>query len=140
MHVKKGDTVLVISGNDKGRTGLVKEALPSKERVIVEGVNLRWRHKRPSQQNPKGERTQVEMAIHASNVRRVEGAGGKKAAKKAAKVVAKGVEGREGSTPAARQRGTKAAPVAAAKPARKTKSTSESAPRAARPQSTDRED
>ena len=132
MHVKKGDTVLVISGNDKGRTGLVKEALPSKERVIVEGVNLRWRHKRPSQQNPKGERTQIEMSIHASNVRRVEGAGGKKAAKtaakKAARVVAKGVEGREG-TPAARKGGTKAASAAAAKPARKTKSASESAGR-----------
>ena len=132
MHVKKGDTVLVISGNDKGRTGLVKEALPSKERVIVEGVNLRWRHKRPSQQNPKGERTQIEMAIHASNVRRVEEAGGKKAAKtaakKVAKGVAKGVEGREG-TPAARKGGTKAAPAAAAKPARKTESASESAPR-----------
>ncbi|HVS08865.1 MAG TPA: 50S ribosomal protein L24 [Planctomycetota bacterium] len=129
MHVKKGDTVLVISGNDKGRTGLVKEALPAKERVIVEGVNLRWRHKRPSQQNPKGERTQIEMSIHASNVRRVEGAGGKKAAKKAAKAVAKGVEGREGSTPAARKGRTKAAPAAAAKPARKTKSASESAAR-----------
>jgi large subunit ribosomal protein L24 len=139
MHVKKGDTVLVISGNDKGRTGLVKEALPSKERVIVEGVNLRWRHKRPSQQNPKGERAQIEMSIHASNVRRVEGAGGKKAAKKAAKVVAKVVEGREGK-PAARKGGSKAASTAAAKPARKTKSTSESAPPAARPQSTDRED
>jgi large subunit ribosomal protein L24 len=132
MHVKKGDTVLVISGNDKGRTGLVKEALPSEERVIVEGVNLRWRHKRPSQQNPKGERTQIEMAIHASNVRRVEEAGGKKAAKKAAKVV----EGREGKA-TARKGGTKTAPAAAARPARKTKSAPQST---AGPQSTDRED
>jgi len=89
MHVKKGDTVLVISGNDKGRTGLIKEALPAQERVIVEGVNLRWRHKRPSQQSPKGERTQIEMSIHASNVRRVETAGAKKGAARKAKAGAR---------------------------------------------------
>ena len=76
MHVKKGDTVLVISGNDKGKTGEVKQALPRKERVVVEGINLRWRHRRPSQQNPKGERVQSEAPIHASNVKRVEPAGG----------------------------------------------------------------
>jgi large subunit ribosomal protein L24 len=76
MHVKKGDTVLVISGNDKGKTGEVKQALPRKGRVVVEGINLRWRHSRPSQQNPKGERVQSEAPIHASNVKRVEPAGG----------------------------------------------------------------
>jgi large subunit ribosomal protein L24 len=85
MHVKKGDTVLVLSGNDKGRTGEVKQALPREGRVVVGGVNLRWRHQRPSQKNPKGERVQRELSIHASNVRRVESAGkgakGSKAAK-----------------------------------------------------------
>jgi len=85
MHVKKGDTVLVLSGNDKGKTGEVTEVMPRKERVVVEGVNLRWRHKKPTQQNPKGERVQREQSIHASNVKRVEAAGGKGAAKKAAK-------------------------------------------------------
>ena len=85
MHVKKGDTVLVLSGNDKGRTGEVKQAMPRESKVVVAGVNLRWRHNRPSQKNPKGERVQRELPIHASNVRRVEAAGkgakGSKAAK-----------------------------------------------------------
>jgi large subunit ribosomal protein L24 len=79
MHVKKGDMVLVLSGNDKGRTGEVKQVMPRANRVVVDGVNLRWRHRRPSQQNPKGERVQREAPIHASNVRRVEPAAGGKA-------------------------------------------------------------
>lgn len=91
MHVKKGDTVLVLSGNDKGKTGEIKECMPSKLRVVVDGVNLRWRHTRPTQQQPKGERIQREQSIHASNVKRVEAAVAKKSpakktkAKKAAK-------------------------------------------------------
>jgi len=85
MHVKKGDTVLVLSGNDKGRTGEVKEAMPRDGRVVVAGVNLRWRHRRPSQKNPKGERVQREASIHASNVRRVEAAAAKGSKAKAAK-------------------------------------------------------
>ena len=87
MHVKKGDTVLVLAGNDKGKLGEVKQALPKDDRVVVEGVNLRWRHRRPSQQNPKGERVQTEASIHASNVKRVEptGGGAKGGRKKAGK-------------------------------------------------------
>ena len=69
MHVKKGDMVQVISGNDRGRTGEVKEAFPQKERVLVEGINMRWRHRKPTQQNPKGERVQVALPIHVSNVK-----------------------------------------------------------------------
>jgi large subunit ribosomal protein L24 len=93
MHVKKGDTVLVLSGNDKGKTGEVTECMPREMRVVVEGVNLRWRHKRPSQQNPKGERVQREQSIHASKVKRVEAAAaGKPGAKKAA---AKKAEGKQ---------------------------------------------
>ena len=92
MHVKKGDTVLVLSGNDKGRTGEVKQALPRASKVVVAGVNLRWRHNRPSQKNPKGERVQRELPIHASNVRRVEASAGKGA--KGSKIAkAKGGEG-----------------------------------------------
>jgi large subunit ribosomal protein L24 len=68
MHVRKGDTVLVIAGNDKGKTGEVQRALPRENRVIVAGVNLRWRHRRPTQQRPKGERAREECSIHASNV------------------------------------------------------------------------
>ena len=77
MHVRKGDTVIVIAGNDKGRTGLVKEAFHEQNRVIVEGVNLRWRHRKPSQQNPKGERVQRESPIHASNVMHLDAKSGK---------------------------------------------------------------
>ncbi len=83
MHVKKGDTVLVISGNDKGKTGEIKEAMPSANKVLVEGINMRWKTKKPTQENPKGERIQREVAIDASNVRRTETtAPGKKAAAK----------------------------------------------------------
>jgi large subunit ribosomal protein L24 len=94
MHVKKGDTVLIIAGNDKGKTGVVKEAMPSETKVLVEGINLRWKHKKPSQQNPKGERVQRETPIHASNVKRVEGeaAGAKKKTAKAAKPEAAATE------------------------------------------------
>jgi large subunit ribosomal protein L24 len=78
MHVKKGDTVLVLSGNDKGKTGVVKHAMPRDEHVLIEGVNLRWRHNKPTQQHPKGERVQQEASIHSSKVKRVEQSGGKR--------------------------------------------------------------
>jgi len=68
MHVRKGDTVIVIAGNDKGSTGAIRRIFREQNRVIVEGVNLRWRHKRATQQNPKGERKQEAHPIHASNV------------------------------------------------------------------------
>jgi len=85
MHVKKGDTVLVLSGNDKGRTGEITRALPRENRVVVAGINLRWRHRRPNQQNPKGERVQREAPIHASNVKRVEQAAGAKGGRRTRK-------------------------------------------------------
>ena len=68
MKIRKGDTVVVIAGNDKGTTGEVLEAFPSQQRVVVAGVNLRWKHNKPSQQNPQGERVQREFPIHVSNV------------------------------------------------------------------------
>jgi len=77
MHVKKGETVIVIAGNDKGRTGVVRSVLTDKGRVIVDGINLRWKHKRGTQQNPKGERVQEECSIHASNVQLVDSETGK---------------------------------------------------------------
>ena len=70
MHVKKGDVVQVISGNDRGKIGEIKRALPREDRVVVEGVNLRWRNHRPTEQHPKGQRIQEECSIHVSNVRR----------------------------------------------------------------------
>lgn len=68
MHVRKGDMVLVISGNDKGRTGEIKEVFNKVDRVLVDGVNLRWKHRKPTQQTPQGERVQEECPIHSSNV------------------------------------------------------------------------
>ena len=67
-HVKRGDEVVVIAGNDKGRTGEVKHVDHEKNRVVVEGINMRWRHRRPTRQGEQGERVQEESPIHASNV------------------------------------------------------------------------
>ncbi|ANU14755.1 LSU ribosomal protein L24p (L26e) [Planococcus halocryophilus Or1] len=68
MHVKKGDTVKVISGKDKGKTGVVLTALPKKDRVLVEGVNIVKKHTKPNQANPQGGIVSQEAAIHVSNV------------------------------------------------------------------------
>ena len=68
MHVKKGDTVIVISGKDKGIKGRILQAYPSNNRVLVEGVNLVKKHSRPTQDNPQGGILNQEAPIHASNV------------------------------------------------------------------------
>jgi large subunit ribosomal protein L24 len=68
MHVKKGDKVKVISGKDKGKEGVVLQAYPKKERVLVEGVNIVKKHSKPSQVNPQGGINSQEAAIHVSNV------------------------------------------------------------------------
>jgi large subunit ribosomal protein L24 len=67
-HIKKGDTVEVIAGDNKGSTGKVMKVIPSKKRVIVEGLNLAHKHVRPSQRNPQGGRIRIEQPIHISNV------------------------------------------------------------------------
>jgi large subunit ribosomal protein L24 len=68
MHVKKGDKVQVISGKDKGKQGVILNALPKNNRVIVEGVNIVKKHAKPSQANPQGGILDQEAAIHVSNV------------------------------------------------------------------------
>ena len=68
LHIKKGDMVRVISGNEKDKEGKVLVVYPQKERVIIEGVNLRVRHTRPNQLYPQGGRIEREMSVHASNV------------------------------------------------------------------------
>ncbi|MCU9594042.1 50S ribosomal protein L24 [Caldibacillus thermolactis] len=68
MHVKKGDKVKVITGKDKGKTGVILKALPKKDRVIVEGVNIVKKHAKPSQDNPQGGIIEMEAPIHVSNV------------------------------------------------------------------------
>ena len=68
MHVKKGDKVMVISGKDKGKTGVILSAFPKKDRVLVEGVNIVKKHSKPSQMNPQGGIISQEAPIHVSNV------------------------------------------------------------------------
>jgi len=68
VHVRKGDRVKVIRGNFAGREGTVLRVLPEENRVVVEGINERTRHMKPSQENPEGGRITINMPIHASNV------------------------------------------------------------------------
>ena len=68
MNIKKGDTVRVLSGKDKGKEGQVVRSLPSKQRVVVEKVNMVKKAMRPTQQNPQGGIMSVEAPIHVSNV------------------------------------------------------------------------
>lgn len=68
MKIKKNDTVKVITGNYKGKTGKVLKVFPAVERVIVEGVNIRKRHTKASQKNPQGGIIEKEAPIHVSNV------------------------------------------------------------------------
>lgn len=68
MHVKKGDKVKVLSGKDRGKEGVILEAFPKNDRVLVEGVNMVKKHAKPSQENPQGGILDIEGAIHVSNV------------------------------------------------------------------------
>ncbi len=68
MKIKKNDNVIVIAGNYKGKTGKVLKVFPKKNRVIIEGVNIRKRHTKPNQQYPNGGIIEKEMPIDASNV------------------------------------------------------------------------
>ncbi|ACD91242.1 ribosomal protein L24 [Chlorobium limicola DSM 245] len=70
LHVKKNDSVVVISGNDKGKAGKVLRVYPQKGRVIIEGVNIRKRHMKPTQSHPQGSIIEREFPIHASNVKK----------------------------------------------------------------------
>ncbi len=78
MHVKTGEQVIVIAGNDKGRTGEVKAILYKENRIVVEGVNVRVKHLKPTQQRPQGERVEYEFPIHVSNVMRLDPETGKR--------------------------------------------------------------
>lgn len=67
MKIKKGDTVIVLSGKDKGKKGEVLKAIPAKSRVIVQGVNVVKKHNRPTQLSAGGIE-EKELSIHVSNV------------------------------------------------------------------------
>ncbi len=68
LHVRRGDTVEVTAGNYRGARGRILRALPREGRVVVEGINMVWKHMRPTRENPQGGRVQIEAPIHASNV------------------------------------------------------------------------
>ncbi len=67
-HIKKGDMVEVIAGAHKGSTGKVMRVIVSKDRVIIEGINRRYKHVKPSRKYPQGGRIQIEQSVHMSNV------------------------------------------------------------------------
>ena len=68
MHVKKGDTVQVISGRDKGKVGEILRTFPKLSQVIVKGVNVRTKHVKPQQEGESGQITTFETPIHSSNL------------------------------------------------------------------------
>jgi len=76
VHVRKGDRVKVIRGNFAGQEGTVLRVLPKENRVVIEGVNLRKRHMRPTQENPEGGIVTFEAPLHASNVMLIDPATG----------------------------------------------------------------
>ncbi|MBO4736865.1 MAG: 50S ribosomal protein L24 [Bacilli bacterium] len=68
MDLKVGDKVIVIAGNDKGKTGTIQKVYPKLNKVVVENVNVRKKHKKPTQQNSEGSIVEVYAPIDASNV------------------------------------------------------------------------
>ena len=68
IKIHKNDNVIVIAGNDKGKTGKILKVFPKESRVIIEGVNIRKRHSKPTQNNPQGGIMEKEAPIHISNV------------------------------------------------------------------------
>ena len=77
LHIKKCDTVVVLSGEDKGKTGKVLKVLKEKQRAIVEGVNIVTKSAKPSAKNPQGGFTKIEAPIHISNLSLIDPKSGK---------------------------------------------------------------
>lgn len=77
LHLKSGDTVLVLSGESKGSEGKVLEVVTDKDRVLVEGVNIISKHTKPNAKNPQGGIIKKEAPIHISNVMVVDPSNGK---------------------------------------------------------------
>ena len=68
MDLRKGDKVIVIAGRDKGKSGVIQKVIPEQNRVVVEGINVRKKHQKPTQANPEGSIVEVYAPIDASNV------------------------------------------------------------------------
>ncbi|MDE2172592.1 MAG: 50S ribosomal protein L24 [Patescibacteria group bacterium] len=72
MHIKKGDNVIILSGDDKGKTGKIVRALPAEGKVVIDGVNMVKRHERSRSEGQKGQIVERAMPIHASKVAKKE--------------------------------------------------------------------
>ena len=81
LHVKAGDTVKVIAGDEKGKTGVIKSVNRVTQRIIVDGLNLVTKHNKPSAKSPQGGITKIESSIHVSNVQAVDPQTGEKVRK-----------------------------------------------------------
>jgi large subunit ribosomal protein L24 len=77
LHIRKGDTVKVIAGDDKGKSGKVLQVFPAKNRATVEGVNIITKHEKPSAGKPEGGIKKIEASVHISNLQLVDPATGK---------------------------------------------------------------
>jgi large subunit ribosomal protein L24 len=86
MNIKKGDKVIVLSGDDKGKTGVVQKVYPSINKVVVEGVNVHKKHKKPTQQTSEGSILDIYVPFDASKVALID-AKSKKATRVHKKVV-----------------------------------------------------
>ncbi|QCR23451.1 50S ribosomal protein L24 [Pontibacter sp. SGAir0037] len=75
LHVKTGDTVKVIAGDERGKTGRITAVNIEKQKVVIEGLNLVTKHTKPSAKNPQGGISKIEAPIHASNVMLVDAKG-----------------------------------------------------------------
>ncbi len=77
QKIKKGDKVVILAGKDKGRTGEVVRALPKVSKVVVSGINVHARHRKPTQESPQGGIERKEAPLHVSNVAIADPKGGK---------------------------------------------------------------
>ena len=77
LKIKKGDEVVILTGKDKGSKGEVLKVLPEERRVVVQGVNVVKKHRKPTQLNPQGGIENIEKSIHVSNVALVDPKEGK---------------------------------------------------------------
>ena len=72
LHIKRGDEVKLLSGDDKGKTGRVLVVNPTERTALVEGINLVTKHVKPNQKTPSGERVQREAAVHVSKLQLID--------------------------------------------------------------------
>jgi len=73
MKIKKNDTIQIIAGKDKGKRGKITQIFPNVNKVVVEGLNIRYKHLRPKKQGEKGQRIEFSASLDASNVMLIDG-------------------------------------------------------------------